>query len=197
MGLRSASLACAITCVGCSTLFEYQGGPAVALHAGRDASPGVAVAGHMGIGPAPSSGKAFGADTTARMKFTTSTQNLAVGEGIFVVRDWGDIAAIYRLGAHVTFERFDDRLLVGAGPHGSVALAVLHKESEVEVGALVAKSKTFITFGPIIDVDARFTRQDRAIFFGLAVGVAFQDALREPRKVHQVPEKSIFDETPP
>jgi hypothetical protein len=62
---------------------------------------------------------------------------------------------------------------------------------------MTAKSKTFITLGPVIDVEARFTRRDPVLFLGLAVGLAFQDTLRESRKVQPLEEKSILDDVPP
>jgi hypothetical protein len=54
----------------------------------------------MGIGTSWS-GRTFGWDSSARMKFTTETQHLGVGQGIFVVRDYGDFAGIYRLGGQI------------------------------------------------------------------------------------------------
>lgn len=195
MGLRSAVLACAVSSIGCATLAEYQGGPALAMQREQRTSPGIHLSGHMGMGLQPSNGKTIGGEMTARMKFMTETQSLAVGPGIYAVRDWGGIAAIYRLGGTFFFERYDDKLFVGVGPYGSAALALPHREEVANVGGFIAKTKTFITFGPVIDVSARIARDAPVFFVGLAVGVAYEESLTRPRTppaLEQVP----IDEPP-
>jgi hypothetical protein len=109
-GLASIALA------GCATLTEVNGGPVVAVPTKEDASVGGALALHGALGSSNAgSNTMLGIDVNAKMKVTAQTQHIAFGDGFLDARPIGAGGEmLLRAGLHLVFERFDEKVLVGA-----------------------------------------------------------------------------------
>lgn len=172
-----ATAAAMITC-GCSTLKEVNAGPVVGLSKGADPSGGVAANAHSGFGLASDDAvETLGLEIHARAKVTRTSQQLAFGEGLFASGKTGNILAILRGGLHLSFERFDDRLLVGAGPSASAEGGfILDTREYFSPGVFIdetRRERTLLTFGPAIEIDARFSRPSAITFIGFTIGLAW------------------------
>lgn len=164
---------------GCSTITELQAGPVVSIAKNEDPTGGAAVAAQAGLGF--SSGSAtdtFGLEGALRAKVTKASQNLAFGEGFFIAGKYGGGVGLLHGGVHLAFERFDDKLLVGGGPYASIAGGFILNEREYYSPGIFGETRrerALITFGPTLEVDARFSRPSVLTFVGLAIGVAWVD----------------------
>ena len=172
-----AAVAAAMTC-GCSTLTEVNAGPVVGLSKNDDPAGGVAANAHAGLGVSTDDAvETLGVDVVVRGKITKTSQQLAFGEGVFLSGKAGKLVTIVRVGGHLAFERFDDRLLVGGGPSGSLEGGfILGTREYFSPGLFIdetRRERTLLTFGPSIELDARFTRPTTLAFIGFTIGVAW------------------------
>ncbi len=177
--MRASCILASVALAGCSTYNEVNGGPVVAVPANEGASVGGGVALHGGIGASsPGVTATFGMDASAKLKATADTQNVAFGDGFFLTRMVGKGGALtVRGGLHLVFERFDEKLLVGGGPFGALMGGVPLESDEYFVpGSFfphTRRDRTLLTFGPIAELDARFSRPSAVPFLGLAIGIAW------------------------
>jgi hypothetical protein len=177
--LRSIAVTSLLFLSGCAVMSEVNAGPVVALPTKEDASLGGAVAVHGALGTSnTTTGSLLGVDVNAKAKITASTQNLAWGNGFLFARPIGSKGeGILRSGLHLVFERFDEKLLVGGGPYASLSGGITLDEDVYFVpGQLFPhwrRDRTLLTFGPIAEIDARFSRPSAVAFVGIGFGIAW------------------------
>lgn len=165
--------------MGCATMTEVNAGPVVALPTKEDASFGGAAALHGALGSSnQTSASMVGLDVSTKAKVAASTQQIAFGSGLLYARGIGSKGeAILRSGLHLAFERFDEKLLVGGGPYAGLMGGIMLDEDVYYVpGDLFAhwrRDRTLLTFGPIAEIDARFSRTSAVAFVGIAFGIAW------------------------
>jgi hypothetical protein len=186
VGLRGIVLA-ALLVSGCATMSEVNAGPVVALPTREDASVGGAVAVHSAVGSSNETSRSMlGIDVNAKAKLTASTQHFAYGNGLLWARAVGDKGEVlFRTGLHLVFERFDEKLLVGGGPYASLMGGITLDEDVYFVpGQLFAphwrRDRTLLTFGPIAEIDARFSRPSAVAFVGIGFGIAWASEVVAP-----------------
>lgn len=164
---------------GCATMTEINAGPVVALPTQEDASFGGGIAAHAAVGSSNEHTNAMtGTDASIRAKLTESTQHIAFSDGLLFARGIGAKGeVIVRGGLSLAFERFDDTLLVGLGPFATLAGGLTLDEDVYYVpGQIFAhwrRDRTFLTFGPMAEIDARLTRPSAIGFVGLSIGIAW------------------------
>lgn len=177
--MRGSVVFVALTLTGCSTLTEVNAGPVVALPTKEDASFGAAASIHGALGSSNEQTNAMSAfDVNLRAKVTASTQHLAFGDGLLFARAIGSKGeVIVRGGLDLVFERFDERLLVGGGPYAALAGGISLDEDVYYVpGQIFAhwrRDRTLLTFGPMAEIDARFSRPSSVAFVGVGIGIAW------------------------
>jgi hypothetical protein len=186
VGLRSFLPVFALLVSGCATMTEVNAGPVVALPTKENASVGGAVALHGAIGSSSkTTGSMLGLDVNAKLKATGSTQHIAFGDGLLYAR-WisAKSAALIRTGLHLVFERFDEKLLVGGGPYVGVMGGITLDEDVYYVpGDLFAhwrRDRTLLTFGPLAEIDARFSRPSAVAFIGIGFGIGWASEVVPP-----------------
>lgn len=165
---------------------QVDAGPVVAVEAKRDASFGGALALHGSIGSSNERTNAMlGADMNAKTKITAATQQIAFGSGLLYARPiTAGGEGILRAGLHLAFERFDEKLLVGGGPYAALLGGVTLDEDVYFVpGHMLShwrRDRTLLTFGPLVEIDARFSRPSAVAFLGLGVGLAWASEVVAP-----------------
>jgi hypothetical protein len=169
--------------VGCSQFGEIRGGPAVGLQKDDLVSPGAEVDLGAGLGLATIPTETAGIDLAFRGMVTSQSQHLAIAQGIFIAERYG----LVRGGGQIVFEHFDNNLLVGMGGYGALeGLLVLSSRTHTVPGVFVRDkwilSKTLLTFGPTLELDARFTRGIPIAFYGFTVGLMWTDEETDPPK---------------
>jgi hypothetical protein len=196
-------VAISLAAVGCSTLTEVNAGPVVALPTKEDPSIGGGVALHSALsGPDKEKNTLVGIDVNTKMKVTSETQHIAFGNGLLYARPVGRTGEVlFRTGLHLVFERFDEKLIVGGGPYTMLMGGVTLDESTYYVpGDMFAhtrRDRTLLTFGPMAEIDARFSRPSAVAFLGLGVGIAWASEVVEtteppPPIFPPVPQKRPF-----
>jgi hypothetical protein len=186
VGLRSIIVVAALLSGGCATLTEVNAGPVVALPTKEDASVGGAVALHSAIGASKkTTGSMLGVDVNAKLKAKGSTQQIAFGNGFLFARGIGRQGEVLlRTGLHLAFERFDEKLLVGGGPYvGLMGGFTLDEDVYYVPGDFLAhwrRDRTLLTFGPIAEIDARFSRPSAVAFVGIGFGIAWASEVVAP-----------------
>lgn len=177
--MRALCILASSALAGCSTWSEVNAGPVVAWPTKGDASVGGSVALHGGIGSSSEGATStLGMDANAKLKATADTQHFALGDGFLLTHLVGRGGALtVRGGLHLVFERFDEKLLVGAGPYAALMGGIPLESQEYFVpGQLFAhtrRDRTLLTFGPAAEIDARFSRPTAVAFLGIAVGIAW------------------------
>jgi hypothetical protein len=200
----------ALLLCGCSTLTELSVGPAAGVSKGEDPTFGVAADGRIGLGFSPGSATdTFGVEGVLRGKAATRSQSLGFGEGVYVASSFGKGVGLARGGLHLVFERFDERLLVGGGPYASLSGGYIVQQRDYFSPGIVLdetrRERTLLTFGPAIELDARFSRPSVLTFIGFNIGLAWTDesvgsGVHLPqRRVDpaSVPDPLQLDEPPP
>jgi hypothetical protein len=183
---RALVVAMAIATLGCATLNEVNAGPVVALPTKEDPSFGGSVALHGALGTSDTNTNALlGFDLNAKAKIAASTMHLAYGNGFVYARPVGAKGeVILRSGVHLVFERFDEKLLVGGGPYAALMGAVALDEDVYYVpGQLFShwrRDRTLLTFGPLTEIDARFSRPSAVAFLGIGFGIAWASEVVAP-----------------
>lgn len=180
MGLRAVVIVTVASLgSGCATMSELNAGPVVALPTKEDASLGGSFAAHAAIGSSNEQTNAMtGYDVSLRGKFTGSTQHLAFGDGLLFARAIGSKGeVILRGGLSLVFERFDENLLVGGGPYAMLAGGIALDDDVYFVPGQIfshwRRDRTLLTFGPMAEIDARFSRPSSVAFVGLSIGIAW------------------------
>lgn len=202
---RVACLAALVMLVGsgCSTLSEVSAGPTVALgNATESASPGVAFDLRQGLGGASSEGERvsqFGLDVGLKGKVTSRSQSLSFGDGFYWSRSFGKGIGLVRGGAMLGLERYDDRALLDIGLYGGFsggyAIAERNHTDRSFFGG-ERRERTYLTFGPTVDLSARFSRPSGIAFLGLSIGLVFTDELLPYRRDEGDP-APVFAPKPP
>jgi hypothetical protein len=185
--MRSTVVA-ALLVTGCATMSEVNGGPIVGLPTNDDASVGGAFAAHGAVGSSNEKGRTLvGLDVNAKAKLAGSSQQIAFGQGLLYTGSIGKTGeGILRTGLHLAFERFDEKLLVGGGPYATLMGGFTLDEDVVYVpergifGPYWRRERTIFTFGPIAEIDARFSRPSAIAFVGLGFGIAWASATIAP-----------------
>ncbi len=141
-----------------------------------------------------------GVETSLRANFTGRSQNVAFGSGVYFTRAFGARGAVFVDGGlHLSFERYDDSLLVGVGPYAAIGLAVAVAQQERTTRGFFSNdvhvARTLVTFGPSMELDARFTRPSSIPFFGFQIGVMWSDENKGPQK-NEVPAPDLPPLTP-
>jgi hypothetical protein len=158
---------------------EVNAGPVVALPTKEDASFGGALALHGALGSSNTTTNTMvGLDLNAKGKFAANTQNIAFGSGFVFARPVASKGEVLlRSGLHFVFERFDEKLIVGAGPYAGLMGGIALDEDVYYVpGDLFShwrRDRTLLTFGPMAEIDARFSRPSAVTFVGLGIGLAW------------------------
>jgi hypothetical protein len=175
---------CALIACGCSTLQQVSAGPVVGVGKDPESTGGVAVAASTGVSFSSEATDAVGVEIGVKGKITKSSQNMALGEGLFITGRTGKALAIFRSGLHFVFERFDDTLLVGGGPYGSVEAGYIFGSREYYSPGQIYNEwraeRTILTLGPAVELDARFSRPSVLTFIGINIGIAWADEHIEP-----------------
>lgn len=178
-----------VACSGCSTLSEVSLGPTVALgNSTERASPGLAFDVRQGLGGSSSQGERvsqFGLDVGLKGKVTSRSQSLAVADGFYWSRSFGKGIGLVRGGAMLGLERYDERPLLDIGLFGGFsggyALAEGTRTDRSIFGG-ERRERTYLTFGPTVDISARFSRPSGIAFLGLSIGLVFTDELLPNRR---------------
>lgn len=173
-----------VACSGCSTLSEVSAGPTVALgNAQEPASPGVAFDLRQGLGGASAEGERvsqFGLDVGLKGKVTSRSQSLSFADGFYWSRSFGKGIGLVRGGAMLGLERYDDRALLDIGLYGGFSGGyTLAERTHTDRGFFGGerRERTYLTFGPTVDLSARFSRPSGIAFLGLSIGLVFTDEL--------------------
>jgi hypothetical protein len=180
MNARAVVLTACTAMTACSTMSEITAAPAVALPTRENASPGAAVEAHAGLGFSNRDAiDTAGVDLSAKAKVTPVTQNLAFGEGFYLASKWGAGVGMFRAGLHLVFERYDQKVIVGGGPYGSLSGGFVLTSREYDSPGIMInerrRERMLLTVGPTIELDARFSRPSAVTFIGLAIGLAWAD----------------------
>jgi hypothetical protein len=183
-----AILVASLLLSGCATMSEMNGGPVVALPTGEDASFGGAIAAHGAVGSSNDTGRRIvGLDVNAKGKLTGASQHIAFGQGLLYSGSIGTKGeGILRTGLHLAFERFDEKLLAGGGPYAALMGGFTLDENVVYVpargifGPYWRRERMLLTFGPIAEIDARFSRPSAVAFVGIGFGIAWASATIAP-----------------
>lgn len=141
-----------------------------------------------------------GVETSLRANFTGRSQNVAFGSGVYFTRGFGARGAFFVDGGlHLSFERYDESLLVGVGPYAALGLAVAVDQQERTTRGFFSNdvhvARTLVTFGPSMELDARFTRPSSIPFFGFQIGVMWSDENKGPQK-NEVPQPDVPQPAP-
>jgi hypothetical protein len=177
----------ATTTTACTTVSELQVGPVVALPTKEDASFGGAAAVHSALSPGDEArGRSIvGYDVNAKLKATSQTQHMAFGNGFLYARSIGASSeALMRGGLHLAFEHFDDKLIVGGGPYATLMGGIALDDTTYFVPGHIfshwQRDRTLLTFGPITEIDARFSRPSAIVFVGIGFGIAWVSEVVPP-----------------
>ena len=186
MGLRIAIVA--LSTIGCSTVTAIDVGPTFAFASrptgapGSEPQVGAQAEARAGVGWSNRDAlKTWGIEAASKAKVTAATQNVAGGTGFYLARSTssGDMTAIVRGGLHLVLERYEETVLVGAGPYGAMAIGVPIAMRDYQLGGVFTTStrreRTLFTIGPAFELDARFSRPSTVTFFGIGVGIAWTD----------------------
>lgn len=194
MGLRVVSLA-SLALAGCASLTEVNAGPVVALPTKEDPSVGGAFTFHSAIGSSNTEARSMlGMDVRAAMKATAQTQHIGFGDGFLYARSFGSRGeGILRTGLQLVFERFDEKLIVGGGPYAMILGGVTLDEDVYfvpgQVFSHMRRDRTLLTFGPMAEIDARFSRSSAVAFLGIGIGIAWASeriATPEPLPIPEI-----------
>lgn len=164
---------------GCSSVGRLSAGPTFTPETSREPlAAGVGLRASKGVGLNEDDSFSMGLELGLRANFTARSQVVALGEGAYFTRSLGKRSLILVDGGlHLAFERYDDRLLVGAGPYASMAVGFeLASREYFSPGVLLddnRRERTLLTLGPSVELDARFSRPSAIPFFGLQVGLAW------------------------
>lgn len=200
MGLRLPLLASLAALTGCATLTEVNAGPVVAVPTKEQPSVGGAFTLESALGGSNTEARSMVAmDVRATMKATAQTQHIGFGNGFLYARSIGAKGeAMMRAGLQLVFERFDEKLIVGGGPYAMLLGGFTLDEDVYFVpGQLFShtrRDRTLLTFGPMAEIDARFSRSSAVAFLGIGIGIAWASeriAAPEP-----VPVPEIFSPPP-
>jgi hypothetical protein len=199
MGLRAVALF-ALAASGCATMTEVTAGPVVAVPTKEDPSIGGAATLHGAFGTStPESRSMLGFDGHATLKVTERTQHVGFGDGFVYARSIGAKGeALARGGLQLVFERFDEKLIVGGGPYAAL-LGGLTLDEDIyfvpgQVFSHTRRDRTLFTFGPMAEIDARFSRSSAVAFLGLGFGIAWTSEIVPTPPPIAVPE--IFPPPP-
>ena len=202
MGLRLVVLASLFlaSLAGCASLTEVNAGPVVALPTREDPSVGGAFTLQSALGTSNTEARSMvGVDVRAAMKATAQTQHIGFGNGFLYARSIGAKGeGIIRSGLQLVFERFDEKLIVGGGPYAMI-LGGFTLDEDVyfvpgQIFSHTRRDRTLLTFGPMAEIDARFSRSSAVAFLGFGFGIAWASeriATPEP-----VPIPEIFPPPP-
>ncbi len=178
-----------LACSGCSTLSEVSAGPTVALgNATESASPGVAFDLRQGLGGASAEDERvsqFGLDVGLKGKVTSRSQSLSFADGFYWSRSYGKGIGLVRGGAMLGLERYDDRALLDIGLYGAFSggyAIAERKHTDRSFFGGERRERTYLTFGPTVDLSARFSRPSGIAFLGLSIGLVFADELLPYRR---------------
>lgn len=178
-----------VACAGCSTLSEVSAGPTVALgNATEPASPGVAFDLRQGLGGASAEGERvsqLGLDVGLKGKVTSRSQSLSFADGFYWSRSFGKGVGLVRGGAMLGLERYDDRALLDIGLYGGFSGGyTIAERTHTDRGFFGGerRERTYLTFGPTVDLSARFSRPSGIAFLGLSIGLVFTDELLPYRR---------------
>jgi hypothetical protein len=179
----------ALACSGCSTLSEVSLGPTVALgNSTERASPGLAFDVRQGLGGSSTEGERvsqFGLDLGLKGKVTSRSQSLAFADGFYWSRSFGKQIGLVRGGAMLGLERYDERPLLDIGLYGGFSGGYSLSERNHTDRSLFGgerRERTYLTFGPMVDISARFSRPSGIAFLGLSIGLVFTDELLPTRR---------------
>ena len=171
---------------GCATLTEVHAGPVASVPTREDASVGGALALHSALGTSNETTNSMTAiDVNLKGKATSVTQNLAFGGGFMFARPVATKGEVLlRGGLHWVFERYDGKVLVGGGPYAMIAGGIALDEDVYYVpGQLFShwrRDRTLLTFGPMAEIDARFSRPSAVAFVGIGIGIAWASEVVAP-----------------
>lgn len=183
MRARGLSFCVGLLCassLGCSTVTRLAAGPTMTPETSREAfAAGAGISANTGLGVTSEDGtRTTGLEIGMRGNFTGRSQIVAFGEGAYLTKNLGKRAVfLVDGGLHLAFERYDDRLLVGFGPYAGMGIGVdISSREYFSPGVILdenRRERTLLTFGPTLEVDARFSRPSASPFFGFQIGLAW------------------------
>jgi hypothetical protein len=158
-----------------------EAGPTVAFPTRREPQAGAQLEARAGIGFSNREAlKTWGMEGSSKIKLTSATQNLALGDGFYFARSTkgGDTTAMVRGGVHFVVERYEDKVFIGAGPYAAITVGLPLSSRVYQTSGIFAttwRERTLVTMGPAIELDTRFARESSVVFFGLSVGIAWTE----------------------